>query len=50
MTEKVEIVNKRGSSAFVDPDRLDLWLADKKEGWTVVEKAPAEEAGSDQDV
>ena len=36
MADKIEIVNSRGTPAHVDPDVLDIWLADKKEGWTVV--------------
>ena len=36
MADKIHIKNKRGTSANVEADALDVWLADKKEGWTVV--------------
>lgn len=39
MADKIHIKNKRGTSAHVDSDALDVWLADKKEGWTVVKPA-----------
>ncbi len=37
MVKKIHIKNNRGTSAHVDPDALDVWLADKKEGWAVVD-------------
>ena len=41
MADKIAIVHQRGTTANVDPDALEIWLADKKEGWTVVKPAPA---------